>query len=267
MLYAQFPGIGMFIIYEKNPFNILKYPFYPLLYGLLYLFIVVIARGQRYRLNIRREQEKELVQLQLKAIRNQIDPHFTLNVLNAIGSLYSEERNKEKADYIFGKYAKMIRQTVISSDRVIVTIEEELDFVKNYIEIENFRYNNSFSYSIDIKEDTDVKARIPRMLIHTFVENAIKYGIRNRPQGGILKIVLQKTRDIQSIIVENNGPFLAGDDPLLHGTGKGLLILNDLIGLFYKIEKIRITYDVRNIVDEDPDNQVTRAIINLPSSS
>lgn len=263
-LFAQFDKTGIFFRYEKNPYYFLKYPVYPVLYGLIYLFVLIIARAQRYRLNLIKEHEKKLVELQMKSIKNQIDPHFTLNVLNAIGSLYSEEGNREKADYIFAKYAKLIRQTVISSDKVIVTIEEELDFVRNYIEIEKFRYGNLFDFSIDIRGGSDLKTRIPRMLIHTFVENAVKYGIRNRAGGGILKIILQKNGSHQSIIIENNGPFLDAGNPSLNGTGKGLIILNDLIGMFQKLENIRITYNVETISDEAPESQVTRAVILVP---
>lgn len=264
MLYAQFPGKGVFIRFMKNPFYLIWIPVYPCIYGIFYLFVLFIARGQQYRLNLRKEHEKKLVELQLKSIKNQIDPHFTLNVLNAIGSLYSEEGNKEKADYIFSKYAKLIRQTVISSDKVIVTIGEELDFVRNYMEIEKFRYGNSFDFSIDIRKGSDIKARIPRMLIHTFVENALKYGIRNMAGGGMLKIILQKNGNTQTIIIENNGPFLDSGNPLLNGTGKGLIILNDLIGLFQKLENIRITYNVENNVTESPESQVNRATILVP---
>jgi len=264
ILYAQFPGKGVFIRFMKNPFYLIWIPVYPCIYGIFYLFVLFIARGQQYRLNLSKEHEKKLVELQLKSIKNQIDPHFTLNVLNAIGSLYSEEGNREKADYIFGKYAKLIRQTVISSDKVISTIEEELDFVRNFLEIERFRNNNSFDYKIEIRDGSDIKTKIPRMLIHTFVENAIKYGIRNRAGGGILQIIIDRTGNIQTIIIENNGPFIENDNPLLTGTGKGLQILNELIGLFQKLENVRISYEVSKVINERTDNQTTKATIKIP---
>jgi len=263
-LYAQFDNIGIFFRYEKNPYYFLKYPVYPGVFGLFYLFVLAIARAQQYRLNTRKLHEKRLVELQMESIKNQIDPHFTLNVLNAIGSLYSEEGNREKADYIFGKYAKLIRQTVISSDKVVSTIEEELDFVRNFLDIERFRNNNSFDYKIEIRDGSDIKTKIPRMLIHTFVENAIKYGIRNRAGGGILQIIIHRTGNMQTIIIENNGPFLEDDNPLLNGTGKGLQILNELIVLFQKLENVRISYEISKAGKEKPDHPETRATIYIP---
>jgi LytS/YehU family sensor histidine kinase len=194
----------------------------------------------------------------MRAIANQIDPHFTLNILNTIGSLYASEENRDTADYIFGKYARLIRQTVISSDQIIITLGEELEFVRNYIDLERFRSNNSFDYSIDVGHDIDLRTKIPRMLIHTFVENAIKYGIRNKSGDGSLNISLNKKDNIYRIIIEDNGPGLDSQSTSVNGTGKGLIILNELIELYYKLEKVRIKYTLQNI--SGPGNTVAGTI-------
>ena len=133
LLYFRFKNMGVYVRYMKNPLFYLKYAFYAIFYLLIFLFIKLLDRIQLYRLSIKQRTEREMTSLQIRAIKNQIDPHFTLNVLNAIGSLYASEKDREKADYIFGKYAKLIRQTVISSDQILVTLGEELDFVKNYL--------------------------------------------------------------------------------------------------------------------------------------
>ena len=264
MLYLQFNDYGSYIRFERNPFFILKYPFYAALYLAILFFIIIIARIQHYRLSKKQQTEKKMASLQMKAIKNQLDPHFTLNIINAIGSLYATERNREKADYIFGKYALLIRQTVVSSDQIIVTLGEELDFVKNYIELEQFRSNNSFDYTIDIAEEADRQIKIPRMLIHTFVENAIKYGIRNRTEGGFLKIAVLKTDNKCEIIIEDNGPGLQSDEKSPSGTRKGLAILNELIELYSKLEKSGITYTIQNIPGSGNAIAGTAVKINIP---
>jgi LytS/YehU family sensor histidine kinase len=63
----------------------------------------MIARIQQYRLNLKLQTERKIASLQMKAVKNQVDPHFTLNILNAIGSLYASEMSRDKADYIFAK--------------------------------------------------------------------------------------------------------------------------------------------------------------------
>ncbi len=265
IIYVQFSDHGSYISYEKNPFYYLRFLLYFAIFFAIFFFISLIGRVQRYRLEMKKKNEMKMVSLQMKAIKNQIDPHFTLNVLNAIGSLYSDEKNREKADYIFSKYAKLIRQTVITSDQVTVTLAEELDFVKNYIEIEKFRCDNSFNYSITVDKDSNMESRIPRTLIHTFVENAIKYGIRRRTEGGILNIDIQTVNGILSIIVEDNGKRVGLHDASINGTGKGLTILKELIDLYYRLENVKITYTLQNITEGNGTFSGTQAIIRIPT--
>lgn len=264
LTYLQFTGRGYIFKYSRNPFYYFKYPFYGFIFLLVFLFIYLIYYLQRYRLNLKLETEKKMVSLQMKAIKNQIDPHFTLNVINAIGSLYSEEKDKSKADFIFGKYARLIRQTVISSDQTQVLIEEELDFIRNYIEIERFRHGNSFDYSINIHEGSKTKIRIPRMLVHTFVENAIKHGISSREKGGILRIEVMPAYDHIKIIIEDNGLYLGKNLNSGYNTGKGFHILDDLLDLNYRLEGIRITWNLERVPDEGNDSAYTRVTINIP---
>lgn len=264
VVHVQLQRHGWLLMYKKNPFYYLQAPVYLALYFMIFLFISFIYRIQKHRLDMKTATEREIASLQMKAIKNQIDPHFTLNVLNSIGSLYLTEEDRRKADYIFGKYAALIRKTVISSDKIIITLEEEIDFVKNYLEIERFRFDNSFKYSIDINSDVDMELKIPRTLMHTFVENSVKYGLRKRAEGGILKIKIRQDKGIVSIVIEDNGPGLIQDGRSPAGTGKGLLIINELADLYYRLEKIRIASSLENITGPKGEILGTSAIIELP---
>lgn len=265
--YVQYSDFGSYYRYERNILFYLKYPFYLLLYLSVLLFISLIFRIQKYRLNLKLNTERKIAELQMRSIKNQMDPHFTLNILNAIGSLYATEDNRDKADYIFGKYAKLIRQTVISSDKIIVTLADEIDFIRNIIDLEKFRKNNSFSADVEIRYDVDLQLKIPRMLIYTFVENAIKYGISKRNEGGYMKISIGKEKDKVRIVVEDNGPGLQESGNGSMGTGKGLSILNELIDLYFRLEKTRITYSLQNLAETNDVNCGTRAIIEILSKS
>ena len=267
MLYLQFDDYCSFIQYYKNPLYYFKYPFYGALFLTVFLFITFLARIQQYRLGLKQQTERKIASLQMKAVKNQVDPHFTLNILNAIGSLYASEISRDKADYIFAKYAKLIRQTVISSDQIVIPLAEELEFVRNYIDLEKFRCENSFDYAINIDKEVDLQTKIPRMLIHTFVENAIKYAIRSKSEGGLLKIVVMTKDNTCQIIVEDNGPGLESSGASNKGTGKGLLILNELIELYYRLEKIKISYTLQNITGQANTIAGTRAVIEVPQST
>lgn len=271
-LFVQTNSFGTYIRFEKNKLYYLKYPVYLILYLVIFLFISLIARLQKYRLNIKSETEKKIAGLQMRAIRNQADPHFTLNVLNAIGSLYATETDRQKADYLFGKYARLIRQTVISSDQIIVSLEDELDFIKNYLDLEKFRKENSFNYEISIAKGIDTGLKIPRMLIHTFVENALKYGVRNRGGGGFINIAVSTEGNNYQVVVEDNGTGIDKDASQIlgsgsgsgSGTGKGMKILDELIELYRKLERKNIAYRLENL-SEEPDNKTgLRVIITIP---
>lgn len=264
-LYLQFQNYGEYVRYEKNPLFNLKYPFYFSLYLLVFLFVSLIERLQRYRMNLKAQTENEIANLQMRAIKNQIDPHFTFNMLNVIGGLYATEPDRSRADYIFGKYVKMIRETVISSDKIIVTLGEEIDFIRTFLDLELFRYDNSFSYSINLGNEINPLLKIPRMLIYTFVENSVKYGLRNKHKKGKLKISVTKDSNVHIIQVEDNGPGFNSDSKIIKGTGKGLSILDELIELYYKLEKIRITYSLKNVEIGSKSKTGTIAVINIPS--
>ena len=265
LVHLQTENHGWFLSYTRNPLYYLRVPIYLVGYLIIYLFIGLMYRLQKHRLSLKTATEREIASLQMKAIKSQIDPHFTLNMLNSIGSLYQAESNRQKADYIFGKYATLIRQTVISSDKIVIELGEEIDFVRNYLDVEQFRFGNNFDYSIDIDEAVDMEMRIPRMLIHTFVENSIKYGLRKRTEEGKLKIEIKKNRGLVAVTIEDNGPGLNNDATTLAGTGKGLKIIDELTGLYYRLEKIRIITSLDNITDQKGEILGTRATITLPN--
>jgi len=264
MLYLQFSDHGSYIIFRKNNFYFLKYPFYISVYLMLLLFVWGLERIQRYRAGLKLETERRIAHLQMRAIRNQADPHFTLNILNAIGSLYSSEKDRDKADYIFGKYARLIRQTVISSDQIVVPLCDELEFVKNYLDIEKFRRNDSFTYSIDVGNEINDQIKIPRMLIHTFVENALKYGIEKRGAGGSIKISVFQGEGTYRVAIEDNGPGIRQGEQDESGTGKGLVILKEMIELYRKLEKVTIGFTLENISDDNGTISGFKATVTIP---
>ncbi len=103
----------------------------------------------------------------MRSIKNQMDPHFTLNIINAIGSLFYKRDNK-RADYVFGKYSKLLRTMVTNSDKIITTLSEELEYVKDFLDLELFRYDNKFIYEVKIEEGVNLNLDIPKTLSSYF---------------------------------------------------------------------------------------------------
>ena len=264
--YFYLPSLyeGVTLEYSHNPWYIFRYVIVAGIYlaisGLIYLIFLL----QRYRASLHFETTRKITELQMKAIKNQIDPHFALNILNAIGSLFATSEDREKADYLFGKFARLLRQTMLTSDQVELTLEDELDFVKNYLDLEKFRLNNAFEYSVEVGEGVDISLKIPRLFIHTFVENSVKYALRPLEGKGTLVISVMKLPGKYSITIIDNGPGInATEKDLIMGTGKGLEIVDEMIQLYYNLKKVRITYYLEN----GRSNEVfpgTRVVISIP---
>lgn len=157
----------------------------------------------------------------------------------------------DKADYIFGKYSKMLRATVLNSDKIITTLAEELDYTKNFIELEKIRQNNKFIYEINIDENADLNLKVPKMIIYTFVENAIKHGIRHLKKDGLLKILIKRQKDFYEFIISDNGVGRKKAENIeIETTGKGLGILDRILELDYKLTGRKITYGIIDKTDK-----------------
>lgn len=246
--------------YEKSNVYRYKLIIYLGLYIGIFLFIYLIVELQRKRLNIKYQKQRQLSNLQIQAIKNQIDPHFTLNVLNSIGSLFLTEE-AEKADYLFSKYAKLLFNTVMYSDKSMTSLKVELENIENYLNIEAFRLNNGFNYTINTDSKIDLDIEFPRMLFMTFVENAIKHGVRTMKADGYININLLKVKTTLIIEIENNGKYLNQDSL---NTNRGLNIIDQIIATNNQINKQKISYNtLRNNLDNKLFNYKVNITISL----
>ncbi len=138
-----------------------------------------------------RRQEGELLrlratQLQLKALRAQMNPHFIFNALNAIQEFITSHRATDAAAHL-AKFARLMRQSLEYSERESISLEEEIAFLDQYLSLNQaLRYQNSFTYEITVGEDLeDDLIRLPAMLVQPYLENALEHGIRQVPAGHI----------------------------------------------------------------------------------
>lgn len=230
--------------YGKNLLYYLRFVIYAGIYLGFYIIISVIQKAQRQLVEKKYKAEKQIAELQLRSIKNQIDPHFTLNIMNSIGSLFYK-RETEKANFIFGKYSKLLRNTILSSDQILTTLKDEIDYVENYLELEKFRLNDKFEYIIEIGNSVNRELKIPKTLVHTFVENAIKHGMRHSDKKGELLITVTDNSSDYLISIRDNG--IGRKNAKTHSqynTGKGLSILEQILDLYFELQKVRITYKI-----------------------
>jgi hypothetical protein len=263
-LYFQ-SGVNSYIFeYYRNPYYPLKYPLFAGIFLILYALFFMIHRIQMIRARYQFETQHKIAELQLRSIKGQTDPHFTLNLLNSLGTLF-DRQDKEKAGYIFGKYATLLRTTILSSDDIESTLATEIEYVKSYLDLEKFRYNDKFDYRITTGQNVNMHIPIPKMLIHTFAENAVKHGIRHLIGGGLIEIEVKQEDTHYRICIKDNGigRGKATEDEG-SGTGRGLKILDDIVSLYYDLKKVRITYEISDLCGENQQAAGTFVTIKVP---
>jgi LytS/YehU family sensor histidine kinase len=187
----------------------------------------------------------------MKSIMNQLDPHFTFNIFFSFSNLINE-KDTERANYIFDKYAGLLKTSVINSANVQISLREELDFVASYLELEKFRYSDKFTFQINIRESINDQIAIPKMIVHIFVENAIKHGIRHLNSGGKLKIDGTQNNGTIEISIQDNGiGRVKAKEIGSASTGKGLVIIGEIIENYNKLYNHRISYKINDLYEND----------------
>lgn len=149
--------------------------------------------------------EKKIAELELQAIKAQINPHFIYNCLNSIQFLLYKKDYEETENYL-DVFSKMIRKTLLYSEKTFMPIREEMDYLALYLDMEKLQLQGSFSYRIHVAANVDENWQIPSLLIQPFVENAIKHGV-SRLQGreGMIEVFFEYSRPQLSISIRDNG--------------------------------------------------------------
>jgi LytS/YehU family sensor histidine kinase len=148
---------------------------------------------------------EQLVEARLSALQAQMNPHFVFNALNSIKRMILDGDN-EKASRYLSKFALMIRMTLNHSKDTFVTLDENIEYLKTYLEMERLRFDDSFTYKILVAENIDTsESSIPSLMIQPLVENAIWHGLL--PSESEKKILIKFTQNENRItcIIEDNG--------------------------------------------------------------
>ena len=144
--------------------------------------------------------------LQLKALRAQMNPHFVFNALNSVQNFITSKDPSLAAKYL-AQFAHLMRQSLENSDQEIITLEKEIEFLRNYLDVNvNLRFENKLAYEISVDEEIEEDiSGVPTMIVQPYVENCIEHGIRPK-QNGLIKIEF-KLKDDETIlcVVEDNG--------------------------------------------------------------
>lgn len=151
------------------------------------------------------EHKTAFVRAQLQSLKLQLQPHFLFNTLHAIGSLMHYDVGT--ADRMLNRLSEMLRTSLRESDNSEVTLRQEMSFIEAYIEIEKIRFEHRLGVQWDIPESL-LGSAIPPFILQPLVENAIKYGVSPRADGG--KIVIRAYQDAGALTIEVEDDAPAG---------------------------------------------------------
>ena len=155
------------------------------------------------------KQNKELenIFLKLESLRSQMNPHFIFNALNSIQDYILNNEKKLARTYLV-KFSRLIRMYLEHSQKNRITVREELSALIFYLELEKDRFEDSFSFTIDVDENLDQDTvEIPTFLIQPYVENAIKHGLLHRKENRKLKLNfrINEKQKVLECLIEDNG--------------------------------------------------------------
>lgn len=235
----------------KIPFEITPKPFAErtisketiLLLGILILTVAGIAFSIYSRRNKRKlqklRQDQQIATLKLKSIRSQLNPHFMFNALTSIQNLINKN-NIPDANFYLSKFADLTRQVLDTNNENLISLEDEIKMLTDYLEMEKLRFD--FTYELFIDPALNLpNIDVPAMLLQPFIENAVKHGVSGLKHGGLIKIHIKGVDTHLEMSVLDNG---IGYNTDAAATGYGIKLSEErveLLNQLYKDQSISLT--------------------------
>jgi hypothetical protein len=202
------------------------------------------------------ERKVEMSKIELKALRSQMNPHFVFNSLNSIQHYIFNSKSDEAVKYL-NKFAKLMRVILNNSDKPTVALEDDLEALKLYLELEQMRFEDKFEYKIEVDENVDLDYDImPPMLLQPYVENAILHGLTPRKDKGLLTIRISTEEHFIVCTITDNGI----------GRKKAAEIKRTMPGNKHKSLGMKITEERLRILNEISQSKHSVKIIDLTNA-
>ena len=203
---------------------------------LVFNFLVYLIFKSKKKSREKAVIQKRIAETKLEALLSQMNPHFTFNAMNAIQDYIISNDIDNSLKYI-GEFAKLIRKTLENSSKQTITIEEEIEYLKSYIMIENMRFDNRIETEFQIGADVDVyHTKIPTMLLQPFVENVFVHAF-NAPHLGPKLIVSFEmvSKSILACKISDNGMSLNATKKTKIHQSKGIQLTKERLSLLQNL--------------------------------
>jgi sensor histidine kinase YesM len=181
--------------------------------------------------------QKLAAEARLRSLESRIHPHFLFNTLNSISSLIAID--PAQAEQTVGRLATLLRASLDTSNQPLISLEQELVMVKSYLEIERVRFRDKLRVSVNAPAEL-LQTKVPPMSVQSLVENAVKYGVTPKSDGGDLRIKASADTGIVRVEVQDTGPgFDLASIPAGHGLDNLVQRLDALFGAQARLNVLR----------------------------
>ena len=242
----------------------------------LFYGVITWRLQQKFRLRLERsEKERQVAELQqqkteleMQALRAQMNPHFIFNSLNSINRFILKKQGTEASEYLT-KFSKLIRMILNSSANVAVSLAEDLEALRLYLELESLRFENRFNYKVECHPDVDADfIQVPPMLLQPFVENAIWHGLMNKEGYGHLWINIdqQESTIICTITDDGIGRKKAAElkQTSVKHKSMGMKITESRISIMQKENADGNSIEITDLVDAEGNPAGTEVVLKIP---
>jgi hypothetical protein len=238
--------------------------FWVLVVMALALMVYAYLRWRILAVERRAALERDLAEMERRALGLQMNPHFTFNALDSISSFIFKNDQKSAVRYLTS-FAKLMRSTLEASREHFIPLQTEVGIIKHYADLEGLRFSEPLDFQIEVDDDILFEALIPPMLVQPLVENAIKHGLRGLDRTPVLRVRFERVDDHLVVEVEDNGRGRDAAEQRDKGDHRsvGSTILERRLQLIGQAEKVRAQIRYEDLKTEGVPSG-TKAILVLP---
>ena len=230
------------------------------------LFVAIVLQMRNKRKTEKLKLENSLIDLEQKALRLQMNPHFIFNALNSIQGFITEN-NQASAKKYLSKFARLMRLIMENSAEKTVSLQNEIEVLNDYLELTSLRFSNAFTFTIEVDEKIDVSnAEIPPMLLQPFVENAVLHGIAAKESNGLIHISFLQKEGIIECTIEDNGvgrQKAMEQKPDAHKS-TGMMVTEERLKVFGEHNHVKSKLRVIDLFDTFGNACGTKVILEIP---
>jgi tetratricopeptide (TPR) repeat protein len=246
---------------EKNRLSLLLS-----LLAIILITVLLFIFNRQQQIN----QEKKILTLEQNMLKSQMNPHFIFNSLNSI-KLYIINNEKENAVYYLNKFAKLIRKILVASNEKDISLAEELETMKLYMNIENIRFSNEIDFKINIDNTINLEnIRVPSLILQPFLENSLWHGLSSKTSDKRIVLDIKKNTDnyITISITDNGVGRKVSHERKLKKTLKrdsvGIEITKERLFNFSQRFARMYNLKIEDLFDKQNNATGTKVILNIP---